>query len=187
MTPFRQVGLTLIECIASMAILCLLAAHGVPGFTHFFRNADSVAAANRIVRAVNLARHAAITYGRTVTLCPYADGVDCGGAWAGTLVTFVDANMDGRLGGREHVVAVVRPISSGGTVRWRSFRNRQYLQFTGEGFTNYQNGNFVYCDATQDRRYSRQIVLNVQGRARVMSQRDDAGHRVDRKGKPLRC
>ncbi|MBS03482.1 MAG: hypothetical protein CMQ24_12340 [Gammaproteobacteria bacterium] len=78
------------------------------------------------------------------------------------------------MGGREHVVAVIRPLSSGGIVRWRSFRNRQYLQFTGDGFTNYQNGNFVYCDATRNRRYARQIVLNVQGRAHMMSRRDDA-------------
>ncbi|MBJ37738.1 MAG: hypothetical protein CMD83_04625 [Gammaproteobacteria bacterium] len=187
MAPERQIGLSLIECIASMAIPCLLAGYGIPGVTHFLRNADSVAAANRIVRAVNLTRHAAITYGSTATLCPFMDGVDCGGTWAGALVTFVDSNMDGRLGGREHVVAVIRPLSSGGTVRWRSFRNRQYLQFTGDGFTNYQNGNFVYCDATRNRWYARQIVLNVQGWARVMSRRDDAGYRVDRKGKPLRC
>ena len=180
-------GITLIECIATLAILSLLVGAGVPGFAHFLRNADSIAAANRVVRAVNLTRHAAITYGRTVTLCPFEDGVFCGGPWAGRLVAFIDTNMDGRIGARDHVVAIIRPITTGGSVRWRSFRNRQYLQFTGAGFTNYQNGNFVYWNETRDRRYSRQIVINVQGRARVMSGRDENGYRVDRKGKPLRC
>lgn len=180
-------GLSLIECLATLAVVTLLVGVGVPRVAHFIRNAESISAANRIVRAVNATRHAAATYGQTATLCPFEDGVDCGGPWAGPLVYFVDTNRDGRLGRRDVVVQVIRPLSSGGTVKWRSFRNRQFLQFTREGHTNYQNGNFVYCDASRDPRYSRQIVVNVQGRARVMNGRDKSGHRVDRKGKPLRC
>ncbi len=75
----------------------------------------------------------------------------------------------------------------GSTLKWRAFRNRQYLQMTPSGFTNYQNGNFVYCSQDQDLRFARQIVLNMQGRVKKSYDRNNDGLVEDRYGRHLRC
>ena len=58
---------------------------------------------------------------------------------------------------------------------------------TGEGFTNYQNGNFTYCPPDGDLRFARQLVINVQGRVRMGHDTDGDGIVEDRRGKDVRC
>ena len=58
---------------------------------------------------------------------------------------------------------------------------------TGNGYTHFQNGNFVYCPADGDLRYARQLVINVQGRARTSQDVDHDGFVEDRLGRHLTC
>jgi type IV fimbrial biogenesis protein FimT len=103
------------------------------------------------------------------------------------VILFTDHNSDARLNGKDFLVERIRKADFNGTLKWRAFRNRQYLQMTPFGYTNYQNGNFVYCPSDGDLHFARQIVINVQGRARVLHSRNDDGIMTDRRGKPLKC
>ena len=122
-----------------------------------------------------------------MTLCPTLDGKRCGGKWHDGLMVFADHNKDARINGSDFLLHRINADNVYGTLKWRSFRNRQYLQMTPFGYTNFQNGNFVYCPMDNDPDYARQIVISVPGRARVAHYRSEKGERVDRKGKPLRC
>jgi type IV fimbrial biogenesis protein FimT len=183
---FHQHGTTLPELLASLAVITIVAGAALPSVTRIVQRSESTASINWIVAAVNYTRNSAISHGQMVTLCP-ADGDHCGGKWHNGMLIFADEDHDGKFGSRDRIIGRVGPLPGGGTITFRAFRRRQYLQITPMGHTNYQNGDFVYCSADQDPLYARQLVVNVQGRARVVRTRDEDGNVVDRRGRLLRC
>ena len=186
--PMRLHGFTLIELVAVLAIVGVLIGVMMPSMAKLHARSEATTSINWMITAVNFTRHAAINFRTTATLCPHNKLPErCGGDWHGNLMVFADHNRDGKFNGQDYLIHEVLAQNVSGTFKWRSFRNRQYLQMTPLGYTNYQNGNFTYCTENQSPLLARQIVINVQGRARVVHTRDPDGVRTDRKGKPLRC
>jgi len=142
---------------------------------------------NWVIRAVNMTRMSAVVHGTMTTLCPTRDGHACGGAWHERVMIFTDLDDDRVLNNQDRLITYLDFPYEGSTLKWRAFRNRQFLQMMPTGFTNYQNGNFVYCSQNQDLRFARQIVLNMQGRVKKSYDRDNDGLVEDRYGRHLRC
>lgn len=185
-----QRGTTLIELLSALIIIALLLGIAAPAVSNLKNRSEATSRVNWIIGAVNYTRHAAISFNTTATLCPLKKTKDknhCGRGWHQDLLIFADKNKDGRFNGRDYLIQTIPALDKKGTIKWRSFRNRQFLQITSHGYTNFQNGNFTYCSPTKDPILSRQVVVNVQGRARVTHYHDDQGRRLDRKGKLLRC
>ncbi len=183
-------GFTLIELISVLAIVSILLGMAVPAVSNIKDRSEATSRVNWIIGAVNFTRHAAISYKTTATLCPLLvenNHISCGRTWHQDLMVFADKNQDGKFNGKDYVIQKVPALAHQGSIKWRSFRNRQYLQITSQGYTNFQNGNFTYCSLDQNPKLARQVVVNVQGRARVTHYQDDQGIRLDRKGKVLRC
>jgi len=181
-------GFTLIEMVAVLAIIAIMVSMMMPSVAKLYARNEATTSINWIITAVNFTRHAAISFRTTATLCPKnPDHFKCGGQWHEDLMIFADRNEDGKFNQEDYLIHQISSQKVTGTFRWRSFRNRQYLQLTRFGYTNYQNGNFVYCPGARNSKLARQIVINVQGRARMVNTRDDEGIPIDRKGKPLRC
>lgn len=182
-----QKGYSLLEVIAVLAIIMIAAGLAAPRLDAMAERNKAAAGINWLIRAVRITRLTAITQGTMTTLCPTTDRHSCGGAWHDEVMVFTDHNDDRRVNGSDHIVAVLTFPYENATIMWRAFRNRQYLQMMPTGFTNYQNGNFVYCPKDQDLRFARQIVLNMQGRFKKSYDRDGDGLIEDRYGKHLRC
>lgn len=188
--PNKIRGKTLVELIAALGVIAVTISLAAPAISKMLTRSEATTRINWIVTAVNYTRHAAVSFRTMATLCPINHTVpilECGRDWNHELMVFADKNGDGRYGGGDRLIQRFTPPSNNGSLKWRAFRNRQYLQITPYGYTNYQNGNFTYCSPDQDPTMSRQIVINVQGRARVIHNKDENGHRVDRRGRPLRC
>jgi type IV fimbrial biogenesis protein FimT len=100
---------------------------------------------------------------------------------------FTDQNNNRALDAADRIISYLDFPYEGSTLKWRSFKNRQYLQMTAMGFTNYQNGNFVYCSRDQNPAHARQVVLNLQGRVKKAFDRNGDGIIEDQYNKPLRC
>lgn len=180
-------GLTLIEVIACVAISSIIIGYSVPTITDVYRRSASTAAINWVVMAVNFTRHAAISYRTSVTLCPSVDGKTCGGRWHEGMIAFTDRDLDRRIDGKDRILRRFEYPLTEGTLTWRAFGNRQYLQMISSGYTNFQNGNFVYCPSDGDLRFARQLVINIQGRPRTSKDTNQDGIVEDRRGKRLRC
>lgn len=179
---------TLPELLATLAVAAALLALAVPAFDDLVAERRANAALNQMVGAVALARTEAILQRRPVTLCPA--GVDrCLGRdrWHEGALVFVDANGDGQLDDGERVLAAVPPLPPGARVYWRSFRNRSYLQFQPRGYTDWQNGHFLYCPPDGRPRHARLAIVNAAGRVRVGRDADGDGVVEDPGGAPLRC
>jgi len=180
-------GWTLIELLAVLAVMISLFAIGVPKMTHMIKLNRGAAAMNWLVSSLHYARFSAIDKHKMVTLCPSSDGLQCSGNWHDGTILFTDRNADRVMNQTDMLLQKFTYPYPGTTIKFRSFRNRQYLQFTKDGWTNFQNGNWVYCSEDKDPQYARQIVINIQGRVRNLHDLDKDGRIEDRYGKTLRC
>lgn len=180
-------GFTLVEAMVSLAIISLLMGTMIPSISNMLERNRAITNINWIVSAVNFTRHAAVVNRVTMTLCAPKSTNRCGGKWHEGLIVFSDRNKNARIDDNDRIVARIQPASGNGSIKWRAFRNRQYLQMTQLGHTNFQNGNFVYCPEDGNRKFARQIVVNLQGRTRLVHSRNKAGFPVDRYRKVLKC
>lgn len=187
MNRFHAAGFTLAELLLVIAISSIILGLGLPGFQALMQKSRAIATVNWLVGSIAFSRYSAIATNTMVTLCPSENGAACGGEWHTGTIVFTDHNIDRKINGDDRLLARFLPPAQGGIIRWRSFRNRKYLQLTPTGMTNFQNGNIVYCSADRNPLYSRQIIINASGRVRIGHYRDKQGVPVDRNGKPIRC
>lgn len=181
-------GYSLVELLIVMAIVGITMNYAFPSMTKLYRRSQATAMINWVVGTIHYTRHAAINYRITATICPSIDSESgCGGEWHDGVIVFLDHNRDARINGKDSILSHFKPSVQNGTLKWRSFKNKKYLQITEHGYTNFQNGNFVYCSDSRDRKLARQLVINVQGRVRLINRRNEDGVSLDRKNNPLKC
>ena len=100
---------------------------------------------------------------------------------------FADLNRDGRRQSDEPVLAYQDPLDPGERLTWRSFRRQNFLQFRSEGYTNWQNGSFLYCPASGNASNGKVLIINIQGRTASSVDRDGDGVDEQANGEPLTC
>lgn len=180
-------GTTLLELLLALLILSILLGMSLPGFSQLLNSTRADQAMQSLTEAIALARTNAITTQHIVTFCRSKDQQTCGGVWGQGFIVFTDANGNREIDGDDLLLRAKQFINLPGELRWRAFRNRQYIQFTPEGFTRYQNGNFTYCPHSKDARNARQLI--VSRTARVRKAMDSDGDEIveNSRGKPINC
>jgi type IV fimbrial biogenesis protein FimT len=183
-----QRAFTLPELLLVLAIIAVTLLLGLPSFGNLVAAERATSALNGIVGGVAVARTQAILQRRTVTLCPGRAGGCLGrDQWHQGALIFIDEDGDGVLDVGERLVATLPALRGGGRIYWRSFRNRSYLQFHPRGYTQWQNGNLLYCPPDGRARHARMAILNAQGRVRMARDADRDGIVEDASGNPVRC
>lgn len=180
-------GFTLLEMLIALTVMAVLLSISLPDFTNFIQNKKSDDTINRVEQAVNTAKTSAIVNSSFVTLCKSSDGETCGGSWEQGIIAFTDDNGDRQINQDDKLIRYFSFPEAEGSIHWRAFRNRQYLQITGQGFTRYQNGNFTYCPYNKKADLARQVIINRTARVRHAIDSDGDGIREDSRGKPIRC
>lgn len=181
-------GLSLIELLIVLGLIAFFTVKAAtPGFANWRERRTADALMQELIGAIDMARAFAIAENVMVTFCRSNDGVHCQGGWADGSIIFTDFNADREINGADRLVFRLEPMQLAGTLKFNSFQNRQYLQMTSRGFTNYQNGNFTFCPASKDPRLARQIIVSMTGRTRFARDRDGDGVVEDSQGKALVC
>ena len=183
----RPSGFTLIELLIVVAMSGILLGLALPAFHDMIERNRATTAVNWLIGSVAFTRNNALLQNTMVTLCPSINGTTCGGDWQDGSIAFTDLNADRQINGSDALLKRFVSPARNGSIRWRSFRNRRYLQMTSSGMTNHQNGNFVYCSEDRNPKFSRQIIINKPGRPRIAYDKNGDGLVEDRYGKPLRC
>lgn len=178
-------GYTLLELLVVLALVALLAIMAIPGSGRTIQARTGEIVIHELARTMNLARSAAVTNGSIVTLCCSRDGLACNGNWEDGLLLFTDANADRTRNGDDRVLRHTGHIE--GTLRLRSFPNRQYVQFTALGFTNKQSGNFTWCPPGNEVELAQQLIFSQSGRSRFARDADGDGRLEGADGAPLVC
>lgn len=181
-------GFTLVELLTILAIVAGLWALAFPSFSQLIERINSTSRINALVGLVRFARQTAVTQQQWVTLCP-ASGDACANSrdWSTGILAFADLNRDGERQPDETVLAYHDALKPGERLTWRSFRRSNYLQFRAEGYTNWQNGSFLYCPASGDARNGKVLIINIQGRPAAAADLDGDGVVEQASGEPLVC
>jgi prepilin-type N-terminal cleavage/methylation domain-containing protein len=185
----RTAGFTLLELLVAMALLGILLTLGTPDLRRWQREARSEALLMELGRLLSEARSTAVTQAVPVTLCATRTPPACEAAWQRQVLLFTDHDGD-RLFERDMGDAVLRlwePGAAQGRLLLRSFPARPSLQFTPEGFTNGESGNFTWCPEGAEPAAIRQLIFTRTGRTRFAQDRDGDGLREGTDGKPLTC
>ncbi len=180
-------GLTLIELLFVILLLCILLSLSLPSFSTLVNQKKSDIVIKQVQQAVELGKVTAITDSETVTMCKSNNGAQCGGKWQDGIIVFSDHNRDRKINQDDELIRYITFPELDGNLSWRAFQNRQYLQFTPQGFTRYQNGSFVFCPNNNKAELARQLVINRTARARITIDSDGDGLREDATGAPIRC
>ncbi len=90
----RNQGFTLVELMITLVLAAILLSIGIPSYQSLIQNNRRVTAVNELVSGLHLARNEAFKRNRTVSVCPSADGMICGGSWAAGWLVFVNADAD---------------------------------------------------------------------------------------------
>jgi type IV fimbrial biogenesis protein FimT len=136
-----------------------------------------------------MARSSAVSHNGMVTLCRSDDGMQCRGRWKDGSILFTDSNADHIINGEDRLLfRLPAPAPDAqGELKFNAFRNRQYLQLTPLGSTNFQNGNFTWCPADGNLKLARQLIISVSGRTRMARDSDGDGIVENSQGQPLSC
>lgn len=183
----KGLGVTLTELLFCLLILSILLSSGMPSLNSMVKNKRVDVSASKLRQTIELARNAAVTKNALVTLCRSQDGESCGGKWSDGILVFTDHDADRELDDEDEVFRYTSFHEHDGSIIWRAFQNKQYLQITPLGFTRYQNGNFTLCPRNNDVRFARQLIINRTARVRFAQDTDGDGIREDSQGRPIRC
>jgi type IV fimbrial biogenesis protein FimT len=181
-------GISLVEILIVLSLLgILLSQFDLSGFSRAKEVKAIDGVMTDIVSAVSMARLAAVNEARMVTFCRSNDGHHCQGKWHEGSIIFTDTNADRVMNEDDRLLFRLQAIPAIGELKFNSFRNRQYLQMTPRGMTNYQNGNFTFCPADGNSVLARQIIVSLTGRTRHARDTDGDGIVENSRGQPLNC
>lgn len=155
-------GFTLLELMASIAILALVAGIAVPSFVRLIENSRVQSQASTFFTSLVAARSEAVKRNQPVVLCKSADGSTCttNDHWEQGWLAFVDANDDGGLNTTETILQNY-PKASAITVRAVSGSDHTFVYQPDGTVASAETFN-ICTDSDTDR--GRRIELGVTGR-----------------------
>ena len=173
----KHLGFTIIELIITVALLSVMLAIAVPGFTNFFQNNNLATTSNRFVSSIALTRNEAISRNTTVVMCNINasnNACDTNGLWETGWVVWVDLDNDNVIenpndAGDVEIIHREEAMPAGYTLRATTYANRITFSPTGEAAGDLASAadTFRLCDNTQNAANSRSINFNAVGRAWV--------------------
>ncbi len=182
-----QRGITLIELLATLAILALLASFALPGAQRLMDEVRAETAIHSVRAGITFARAVAATRNEPTLLCPLGADDRCHGDWSEGFAVFVDRLGVAERHPDEPVLRTFAPMPRGATLRFRAFRTGRYLRMLPNGQTAWQNGRFEYCAPEGSAALPRVLVINIQGRGRIMRPEDIDPARTQGPNRAVRC
>ena len=165
------VGHTLVELVAGLAVMAILAAAAGPAFARFLAEQRLLDEARRLSEAILVARSEAIKRNGVVILCTVTSTEACGEAdrWHTGWMAFEDRDADGEPGIDDPAVPVVEPAAASGVTIVGNQPVERYLRFTYAGSARLASGALQMGTFTICKRGVRgyQVVLANTGRTRI--------------------
>ncbi len=165
----RSAGLTLMELMATLAILALVVAVAAPNLAETVSSLRADALRLQLNSAFAGARMAAVTRREIVTICPSDDGRRCASEWSTGWLTYRDPRRQPQPA--EADILQYYPGQTGLTLRAPASAGRPRLRFRPDGSSMGVNLTVTIC--TRGHRHSK-VVVNNAGRARSERLRDRA-------------
>jgi len=166
-------GLTLVELVASIAVVAVTLALGAPSLKRAVEENRVRSEVRRLVTAINLARSEAVLRNSPVSLCPSAVAATgeavCSGHYAGGWMVFSNRDRDRVVDeGSDQLIRAFDALPAGFTLTNRAGTRpaSELVTYLSDGSSR-RNLTFLICPPGRGDRPSRSIVINRIGRARV--------------------
>lgn len=165
--PGRSRGLSLIELLAAIALLAVLAGVGIPSLRGMLASSQLTAATNLLVTGLQRARSEALATGRHSVLCPSSNGRQCrdDSDWSGGWILYRDLNRNSRFDPVEPLL--LTQTLEAEKIRIRSNNGRRRVTYRSLGESAGANTTFVLCSQATPSRGTQVIVANS-GRVRLV-------------------
>lgn len=159
---YKNKGLTLIDLLIVLAIIFITAGIGMPSFSNLLEESRAYNYTKTIAKNMVYARHYAINYGTSVTICPIK-GFKCDKRWEKDISLFIDYNRNLKLDGKDKLLGVLEDPPAYDTLLYP----RRGVTYRADGSINgLQSGTFRYCPRVKDSPFSLGLVVNQAGRTR---------------------
>ncbi len=159
-------GWTLVEVIAVLTILTLLAGTGAPHLSTWLQNTAQSTVFNTLHHLTTFARAKAIKDNDYFTVCASEDQKHCNGQWNKTLIVFNDTNQNETVDSDETLFRTLSFPKSTPCLQWNAGARKTYLQFKPSGATNGTAGHFRFCD-TSANSSQQSLVVSFSGRTSI--------------------
>ncbi|NRD72814.1 type II transport protein GspH [Shewanella sp. VB17] len=157
----KQIGLTLVEAMATLAISTIVISVGVPNFQSLYEYFRCDTSTRKIQQTLKLARNYAISYSSQVTVCPIESN-KCSRNWQLGLTIFTDLGEKNTIDGTDNIIHKTGPFSSKDFIIY----NRRSIRFQPTGLASGTNGTLRYCPSKINSEYSKAIIISQAGRIR---------------------
>lgn len=161
----KKSGFSLIELMATIAIMAILMSVATPSFQNTIERNEITSEVQELGTTLKLARSEAVKHNSFVSVCASSNQSTCTGTWKDGWIIFVDANANGIVDTNEALLKVWQGLASGHTLTW-SGPNAGYLTFTNRGFTNDQSGTFKICGSSNKASFARGLIVPTTGSTR---------------------
>ena len=165
-------GFTLVETMASLAVLAIILGLALPGFRGTLERHRVASAMHLVSAQLAQARNTAITRRSPVSVCPSRGDGRCLGLadWSGGWLVYLDPERTDQPAGVERVLRDVRhPVHE--SIQISATDGRQLLRYQPDGRSGGHNLTLRVCSAG---RLHGEVIVNNVGRTRTRSYRSDA-------------
>src|SRR5690606_25299093 len=127
-----QRAFSLVELIATLAIMAIVFAVASPPFQQQVQNNRTAAVAEDVLGAINFARVEALRRGSYVSVCASSNGTSCTGNWEDGMIVFADSAAADNA--TPSVASVLRVWSGfGDQADFSEASNKTYVRYLGSG------------------------------------------------------
>lgn len=183
-TPNKSLGITIIELMIVLSILCLITSFGIPSLSSAIERAESRATQQALRTMLALARTEAISSESTLSLCGTDSTNTCIKHNFNQITVFIDKNRNAVVDESERVL-FVRDIEYNGRISLNASFGKEYVRFKKDGSAE-QAGSFVYCNPSHPE-LSLRLTVSMPGRIYIARDRDADGIVENTDGSPISC
>lgn len=173
----KQLGITLIELMVTLAVFAILVAIGLPGLSRYSEGNRMVGQTNRISFDLSEARSEARKLGRNVVICASNNSTTATPAcnttqWELGWIYFVDTDNNGGFAAGDTLLGINEGQPAGVKIRTTNFSTAGAITFLPSGAIVGSNGTFKICGADNDTKKARAVNLNAIGRTSIARDTD---------------
>lgn len=169
-----QKGLTLIELMAVIAIVSIIATLAAPNFSYLIKKRSADTSINNIYRNYKLARTTAVNLGVPITLCASRDNLNCNTSGGNYFISFIDTNADASADSSKNInnqiIRSTKIAKRRAFIKIKNFSGiKGTIQIQADGMTrkSMQTGSITYCSLEKPDIYGRMIAISRTGKARI--------------------
>ena len=158
-------GFNLIELMATLAVLGVVLAIGMPAMASIREHAQASSALSQLTTSLATARIMAVSKNRSVTVCPSSNGRSCRVDlnWTAGWIIYLDPAREAQPAGNDLVMQVMDAPNG---VAIRSTVGRHRVRYLPNGMSSGTNVSFSLC-STRETRLIGRVVVNNAGRSRT--------------------